>query len=516
MKNKLLSILFAGLILISIVLITLVKSNSFISFSDSAKYADIANNILEGNGYSRSFTFFSGIKNSNDFKSTWLADWPPPVTPLLISLSFKVFGVSDLSLKITTILFFMFTLLVVCVFTRRMYGDLAAVLVFFAIGFNHTLLKYAVSGGTEIIFIFEIVLGFYLLSLSKKWANLLTLLLSMLMYLTRPQFFIFCFGFLIYYLFNKYTFKKGILIFISLIAAWMAVDVTFLSKFNGIGFLYSVFSFGPYGLSNVDASDQLRGVAGQINFQQILSRLFYNLYNFYKALPEIMNPYLFALFVISLFTLSKGKLQRSFNLSVIFMVGLTFLVTALTIPFYRYLHPVVPLIYIVGVGALVEIFKDHKFKNIITIFLILFFAVGQTLGIVFLDSRFERKTHNVGKAPIYAEMSYKLKEISGKDDVILTNLDTWGSWYGERKTIWFPLEPNMILPVKENIDYIYLTSYKMDDENYYMGKEWREIFTNPKTQKVLPDYKFVVEYEFKAENNYERENGRAVLLLRNK
>jgi len=292
MKNKLLSILFAGLILISIVLITLVKSNSFISFSDSAKYADIANNIVEGNGYSRSFTFFSGIKNSNDFKSTWLADWPPPVTPVLISLSFRMFGVSDLSLKITTISLFIFTLLVVYVFMRKMYGDLAAVLAFFAIGFNHTLLKYAVSGGTEIIFIFEIVLGFYLLSLNKKWANLLALLLSMLMYLTRPQFFIFCFGFLVYYLFNKYTFKKGILIFISLIAAWMAVDVTFLSKFNGIGFLYSVFSFGPYGLSNVDASDQLRGVAGQINFQQILSRLFYNLYNFYKALPEIMNPYL--------------------------------------------------------------------------------------------------------------------------------------------------------------------------------------------------------------------------------
>ena len=121
----------------------------------------------------------------------------------------------------------------------------------------------------------------------------------------------------------------------------------------------------------------------------------------------------------------------------------------------------------------------------------MFFAVGQTLGIIFLDSRFERKIHNIGKAPIYVQMSYKLKEITGKDNVVVTNLDTWGSWYGERKTIWFPLEPSMVLPVKDNVDYIYLTSYKKDDENYYMGKEWREIFENPEKQTRLPDYKCV-------------------------
>jgi 4-amino-4-deoxy-L-arabinose transferase-like glycosyltransferase len=521
MNKILISILSAGMVLISIILLTLVKSNSFVSFSDSAKYADIANNIVEGNGYSRSFTFFSGIKNSNDFKSTWLADWPPPVTPLLISLSFKVFGVSDLSLKITTILFFMFTLLVVCVFTRRMYGDLAAVLVFFAIGFNHTLLKYAVSGGTEIIFIFEIVLGFYLLSLSKKWANLLTLLLSMLMYLTRPQFFIFCFGFLIYYLLNKYTFKKGFLVFMSLIAAWMVVDVTILSKFNGTGFLYSVFSFSSYGLSNVSASDQLRGVAGQINFQQVISRLLYNLYNFYKALPEISNPYLFGFFAVGLFPFfaktsnDKDKLQNTFKISVLFVTLLTFFVTALTVPFYRYIHPIIPLVYIIGVGTLVNIYIDSKYKVIITTFLILFFAVGQTVGIIFLDSRFERKMTNADKAPIYVLQSRILKDVTVKDDVIVTNLDTWGSWYGERKTIWFPLTPNHLSESDLNIDAIYLTSYKMDDENYYMGKEWREIFENPEKQTILPDYKFVAEYEFKAEDNYERENGRAVLLVRN-
>ena len=168
-----------------------------------------------------------------------------------------------------------------------------------------------------------------------------------------------------------------------------------------------------------------------------------------------MNPYLFALFVIGLF-----KKPSPFKISVLFMVCLTFLVTALTIPFYRYLHPIVPLIYILGIATLVQIIssfaENMKLKNksryvvVVSTILVLFFAVGQTLGVLFLDSRFERKLHNIDKAPIYVEMSYKLKEITGKDDVILTNLDTWGSWYGERKTVWFPLEPEMIIP-KENV-----------------------------------------------------------------
>jgi hypothetical protein len=275
-------------------------------------------------------------------------------------------------------------------------------------------------------------------------------------------------------------------------------------------------------------SDSLRGSVVGFNLQVILKKVFYNLYNFYKALPDIINPYLFSLFILGLFNWSKGgysdlhgRMKNSFKITVLFVTLLTFLVTALTIPFYRYIHPIIPLVYIVSVATLFEIIQNlkiesQKIKNIFATVTILFFAVGQTLGILLLDSRFERKMKNTDKAPIYAEMSYKLKEITNKDMVVVTNLDTWGSWYGERKTIWFPLEPNMILPVKENIDAIYLTSYKIDDENYYMGEAWREIFESPEKQTILPDFEFVGEYEFKAENNYERENGRAVLLKRTK
>ena len=470
----------------------------YLTFSDSAKYADVARNITSGFGKISNFNFW-GTNNSQ---------WIQPITPHSISILFKISGVNDFAVMATSFFYFLLSLVFVFLLTHKIYKDkLISILSTVAVGFNYNLINYAISGASESSFIFELLAGTYFLSLKKWWGNVLGLVFIVLMYFTRPQAIIYIFGLILYYFLSNYNWKKGVV-------------YTLLSFFIGT-VIYGIFSKQgliavTQNLPGVAVSDSLRGNTVDFNLLVLVKKVFYNLYNFYKAIPEIMNPYLFGLFVIGLFTSVKNKVQNSFKYSVLFMTALTFFVTALTIPFYRYLHPVVPLVYICAVATLVELFKDNRFKVYITSFLVVFFAVGQTLGIIFLDSRFERKTHNVGKAPIYVEMSYKLKEITEKEDVIVTNLDTWGSWYGERKTIWFPLEPEMILPVEEKIDAIYLTSYKMDDDNYYMGEKWREIFNDPKNQKVLTDYKFVGEYEFNADDNYEKESGRAILLMRTK
>jgi len=147
----------------------------------------------------------------------------------------------------------------------------------------------------------------------------------------------------------------------------------------------------------------------------------------------------------------------------------------------------------------------------------MFFVVGQTLGIIFLDSRYEAKTVNKGKPPVYVTLSKILKENSNPDDVIITNLDTWGSWYGERRTIWYPLKPEQLVGLEDTADVIYLTSYLIDDENYYMGEEWRQIFENPKSYKndfIAKNYKFAGEFTIPPDENYEKQESRAILLVR--
>ena len=149
--------------------------------------------------------------------------------------------------------------------------------------------------------------------------------------------------------------------------------------------------------------------------------------------------------------------------------------------------------------------------------LIFIFVVGQNLGVIFLDSRFKAKTINKGKPPVYVALSRILKENTNPDDIIVTNLDTWGSWYGERKTIWYPLTPEL-LDGQASIDAIYLTSYLVDDENYFMGPAWRQAYLNPdkiEDSFIAENYKFAGEFELHTEDTYERQGARAILLVRN-
>lgn len=319
------------------------------------------------------------------------------------------------------------------------------------------------------------------------------------------------------------------------------IDRFVLVPLTGKYFLYSIEGRGITAatqiVSNGSTSDSLRGaVVDGGGILTLTKKIFYNLYNFYKLLPQIMSPYLFALFVIGLFKWGKDRVQNSFKSASLFMVAVTLLVTAATIPFFRYVHPVVPFVYIIAVGALVEITKwsaslrgqisKNKFIVLASIFLILLFGVGQTLGVLLLDSRFEANTHNVGKPPVYVQLSYLLCDNTNKDQVIITNLDTWGSWYGERKTIWFPLEPKQIIdPATGKIpfDAIYLTSYLMDDQNYYMGSDWRLIFNNPTDpakwtcdgcSEIAKEYKLKGFYRVNANDDYERMDANAILLVK--
>ncbi|MBP9759253.1 glycosyltransferase family 39 protein [Candidatus Dojkabacteria bacterium] len=480
---------------------------SYLTFSDSAKYADVARSITSGMGYLATFDFWNG-NNTEVIK---------PVYPYIISVAFKLFGITDISVIFTSIFCFILSILVTYLLADKIFKNkIVSILSALSVGFNYNLIVYAFGGASESLFILEILVSIYLVSFKRNWLNYLSIFVLVLMFLTRPQAIIYIFAIVFYFFILNYQKKKAII-------------YSFLTiLFGGFFYLLSnnqgIFALSQ-NLPNSSVSDSLRGTKFEIDLFVILKKVFYNLYNFYKAIPEIMNPYLFGMFtvgVLSFFTNAtndKDKIQDSFKLSTLFATALTFFITALTIPFYRYIHPVVPLVYIIAVATLVDLISKitkEKFIILSSTFIILFFAVGQTLGIIFLDSRFERKLKNTDKAPIFVLQGRMLKDITSKDDMILTNLDTWGSWYGERKTVWFPVEPEMIGQADRDIDFIYLTSYKMDDENYYMGDKWREIFNNPLKQTILPDYEFVGEYQFKADDNYEKESGRVVLLKRKK
>ncbi len=528
----------------------------YITFSDSAKFADIARNLVNGLGYGNSFSFWS----SNIFEfiksEVFLSPWTPPVIPLSIAVFFKIFGVTDFAVVATSFFYFILTLIFVYLLARNIFrSNLIGALSTLAVGFNYDLIRYATSGASELSLIFEIVAASYFTSIKKKWANVVIILFLVLMYFTRPQAFIYIAGIILYWLLTNLNIKKALLYFAGVLIVGVLIDRFVLAPLSGKYFLYSIAGRGINAATQIvsggSASDSLRGSlgGGDGGLTVLTKKVFYNLYNFYKLLPQIINPYLFALFIIGLFRSSSKAverqvvLQESFKIASVFMVLATFLVTAITIPFFRYIHPVIPLIYIIAIATMIEILNSQflifnefsifnykvmkqKFISFISIFIVFFFGMGQTLGVIFLDSRFERQTHNINRPPVYVTLSKILKENTNPDDVVITNLDTWGSWYGERRTIWFPLEPKQLtdsLTGKIPFDAIYLTSYLMDDQNYYMGNSWRQILENPNDTKkwtcdgcgeVAKEYKLMGVYSVDGRDNYEKQNAKAVLLMK--
>lgn len=507
---------------------------TYLTFSDGAKFADIARNMYYGFGFNGNFSFWNKDLIDLSIKSVFPSPWVPPLMPFFIMIFFKIFGISDFSVIATSFVFFILSVLFTYILGRKLFGKLVGLISAVAVLFNESLILYGLSGASEPILIFEIVATAYFITIKKKWATILASIFMVLMYFTRPQGFIYIICLILFWLLVNFKLKKAILSFFGIIILGLFVDKFILANFAGKYFLYPILARGQDALVKITTtsspSDALRGVIEEATLISSLKKIFYNLYNFYKMLPQILSPYLFVLFLISLFYWTKNKLLNAFKISVTVMVLLTFLTAAISIPLFRYLHPIIPLVYIVASEMLVlicrnfivcgKLIKKDVCINVVCILLIFIFCGGQILGVIFLDSRFKSKLVNIGKPPVYVVLSKLLKENTNEDELILTNLDTWGSWYGNRKTVWYPMSPDAIIPSdgqKNSLDIIYLTSYLVDDENYYMGEEWKQIFLNPnniKNEYILKNYKIKTTFDIKADDVYENYSAHAILLVK--
>jgi len=510
--------------------------SGYLGFSDGAKFALVARNLVNGNGYGSDFSFYSSNLAMMTEKPLFSAGSIPVLVPYTISAFFKVFGANDLSVILFSGIFYVLLVLMVFMVGSKLFGKQVGFLSAIAVAVNLNFLDYATSGASEPLYSFLTLFSTYLLLFKKKWTNFLFFASLILLYLTKPQGAVFILALLFAWFILNFPWRKGFILFFGLVVGLLLLDKLVLYP---LSFKYPVYPIVTRGIQavfqyspTIAVSDALRGdVSGAVSYSDVIKKTFYNLYNFYKLLPQMMSPYLFALFTIGLFIWDRNKTKSVFKILTILLFAGSFLLAALTIPFFRYLHPIVPFVYIIASETLVLIlgkfFHERKLVILSSTVLISLFVIGQTFGAIFLDSRFERNTHNIGKPPVYVQLSYLLRGNTDNNQVVVTNLDTWGSWYGERKTVWFPLEPKQLIDPavgKIPFDAIYLTSYLIDDQNYYMGEDWRMIFNNPTDPKkwtcngcreISKEFTLKGIYGVKAGEDYERQDASAILFIKN-
>lgn len=521
LNNNLLPAITVVIIAIFAVFLYMNQTHGFLRFSDGAKFADIARNMHYGRGYVSSFNFFNTSVVSQDPQRFYDAYNVPKLFPYTLYISFSLFGINDISAISVSVVYYLLSVLLSYCIALKLHSKTAGLISASIIAFNINLLDYATSVASETAIVFLFLFAIYLIIQKKSITTAIAFTLLPLIYISRPQSIIYITALLVMYLLGKFTIKKTALIIIFIVALFIALDQLILTKLLATNGYVSYLNRGINAISahqlTSSPSLALQGIETKnTSFFEIPKKLFYNSYNFYRRIPDIFSPYVFIFFIIGIFVKYKDRfITNTFIVATLALVA-SLISASLTIPFFRYIHPMIPLIYICGTICLLTLTKNISYQKIIVLLILSIFAIGPTLGVLIIDSRFKSERVNSGKPPVYVLLSRELQKRTKESDVILTNLDTWGSWYGNRKTIWLPYDAGVLEDIEEpKYTVIYLTDYMADDDNYALGPEWKiTLNSTPETVAVIDGFTKTTEIFIDKSSNYENIDARAVLLIK--
>lgn len=484
----------------------------YLTFSDSAKFAQAALNVIRGQGMHASHSFFntqllSSFSSESQFFVGFL-----PLPSWILSLVFRFFPATDQTIAITGLVFLSLSAILIYFIGKKLHSKIVGLVSALFFLLSPFFQEYALNFSSEITFVFLILLAVHLLLSPKKY-KAFSLIPLFLMFFVRQQASIFVGSFLfiplLIFIFKKSSKKKSRLVFaiISILTLGLLINLSagsISSTFN----IAAGSNFGSY----------IRGGGYQdLGRMELFSKVFYNIYNFLKVPSRLAFPSIFFLFIYSLFLKSKQKKLNYFKLSATVALFSFVLAASATLPNARYVHPIIPLVMIVAGIGLVELVKNFP-KKLQTFGLVvfMFFITLPTIGHFTLDARARAKQFNIGKPPVYKQISSIMAEDIPQGEIIITNLDAWAAWYEGLTTMWFPLEIKMLEGHQDQVEYIVITNYKEHDGDFALG-EWKEVVYQPKNiqnEFLNQNYQVLKTFKITPESVYENKQFIGTILKR--
>ena len=486
----------------------------YLTFSDSAKFADAARSFLSGQGLSVHHSFFDVNLLSNYLsRNVWPAG-SPPLTSIILSVFFRFLPQTDLTIAIAGSFLFVLSSILVYLIAQRLHSRLCAII---ALGFfvlNPYLIQYAVNGSSEILFILLILIfEFIFLTMRGKLKVLIVIPLTLL-FLTRQQTPIFSAAVLLVVFIMSNKLVRSALVLTTIGLMLILTPLAFKKPYSSAS---PVKILGSFLISPRNSPGlYIRGLPyTQLSLSQFGSKTFYNVYNFIKDPARIVHPMVLGLFLISLGLKHSRRGQVFHHLLTIFALVFFFLATSATLPNARYVHPILPLVIISSAMGLSELISKIKLRavSVITIFLV---VSVPTLGYYTLDARFRAKQFNTSRPPVYRVISSIMARNIPKDKLIITNLDAWAAWYEGLTTMWFPLSPKMLAGYQDKIDYIVMTNYKESDADFALGL-WHEAVYSPQDiqdEFLTQNYRVLSTFTISSDQVYENQPFQGTILVR--
>lgn len=491
-----------------------------LTFSDSAKFAEAAANLVSGRGYVIHHSFFSLDALSVYTPGSAFTAGFLPFQSYFLSAVFNFFPPTDFTVYFIGMIVFILLCLTAALLAWRLHSKEAAIVSFLLLISNLYFLDYAGNFSTEILFTLEILL-FILPLLLPGYLKLLSLLPLLLMFFTRQQAPVFLgsvFLFSLYYLFSASLLDPRLKRYAAIAAAVLGLLLLLASVFGKNNIFSPAYLSGALAIkSGIPQGEYLRGTMYQSSgYRALLVKIFYNLYNFLKAPDRLVNPLILAFSIPSLF-IPLYKTARRFILFTFLSFILFLFAASATLPNARYVHPVVPLLIISASIALVEVSRliDSRFRSVF-LALVVSLAMLPALGKFTLDARFDRSRYNLSQPPVYQVIAKELHDRVPANHLVITNLDAWGAWYYGSTTMWFPLSPDHLKDHRDKVKYIFITNYLENDGDFALG-EWAEVVYRPENiaNSFLKDnYTVADTFVIPAAASYHNQEIKATLLIR--
>jgi 4-amino-4-deoxy-L-arabinose transferase-like glycosyltransferase len=477
---------------------------------DAMKFAQAGRNLLEGGGFDRDEVWPMSLVSGGELNEETQA----VLHPLVVAALFKVIGRSDGVVALASGLFFILAAPLVYFIGRSLFGAaIGAIATLLYLGDRSTL-YYSVSGLSESLFTFLLLVLFAALICPGERGRLRRYALAGavlgLCYLARPVALAFIPAALVYAYFDAgRDLRPGsrVLRAAALLLAAVCVVVIVLAAFGVLGGVGSERNSFHLITNTPDypGHSYVRSVTPvpfwehftahpEAHIKKWLHQLGVMSRGFFQGFADPIVVVLFVAF--PLIFGERGAPLRLFLLAAALVV-LQASLAALTMPATRYIHPFVPLgmvfasaSLIVGIRRLLPESPGLRAAVVAAVAVAALHPFVLTAPID-RDGVISAGFSEIHGAKDFTSLGAFVQEHTGEDDVILSDAPWIVAWYGDRTSIWLPNSPRDVVYLRTDadIEWLFLT------EEYPLPRAWRLLFEGIAAGHESPDWGFVIGVE---------------------
>lgn len=436
-----------GIILIGIILrLILFFKNSVINY-DGVYYANIAQNLMEGNGYVINYLEWFGVKTDIPFKMLEYT----PIYPLFIGIHHLLFKDWFIAGKAASLFSGIIFLLVAYITTLKIFSKRIALWTTILSSISFPLILYSTEINNDLTYGLFILLGFMFFMLGLKENRIqyyiFASLSCVLGFYTRFQAILIPIYFIIAFIFykNKKKSWKNIILFIALfyllITPWLIAiqnneNDVFSEKIKTMIYYSQTEATDEMTINQIDSISAIDNYYEKTPKSIVLKNfLVHNLKNTWNILLYL-SPIIGILLTIgTLYTFSEWRNNLLIYGIIFFHISLPTHYTEMI----RHLLPVIPLLFAIGMIGTYDIIKRinrKSIRRIVTICIIVLSLMSFVSSSYYFIDNYE---HRYDKDPNYEIISKKLIEY-GITNQTISSFHSHHGFYSKNKWIMIPYE----------------------------------------------------------------------------